>query len=181
MEPETKRERKSKKKKESKINLIKVENMSYEEQMGIKKVLLTEAGEESVSEFESDKEDGTEPSQSRKEADMIGEYRKRSDKIFKYIRMQDKNVQVPDLPPQDQHKLTVFMELDDVLLHTFICDQNFGYLGNPAVKDPDHEFFLEEIRQPVLVYIRDHCQDFMDYLKTNQDSLDVIVYTSAMQ
>ena len=37
------------------------------------------------------------------------------------------------------------MELDDVLLHTFICDENFGYIANPASKTPEHEFFMKEI------------------------------------
>ena len=46
------------------------------------------------------------------------------------------------------------MELDEVLLHTFICDENFGYIANPASKDPEFEFFMDEIKQPVLVYMR---------------------------
>jgi len=46
----------------------------------------------------------------------------------------------------EEQKLTLFMELDDVLLHTFICDENFGYISNPASKDPEFEFFMEEIK-----------------------------------
>eukprot|EP00356_Strombidium_inclinatum_P010505 CAMPEP_0170505054 /NCGR_PEP_ID=MMETSP0208-20121228/49707_1 /TAXON_ID=197538 /ORGANISM="Strombidium inclinatum, Strain S3" /LENGTH=47 /DNA_ID= /DNA_START= /DNA_END= /DNA_ORIENTATION= len=45
---------------------------------------MTEAGEDTVSEYESDLED-TEYTGSRKEGDMIGEYRQRQDRIFKYI------------------------------------------------------------------------------------------------
>jgi TFIIF-interacting CTD phosphatase-like protein len=73
------------------------------------------------------------------------------------------------------------MELDDVLLHTFICDENFGYIANPIQKDPEHEFFMEEIRQPVLVYMRDHWEEFMQYLKDNSDYIEPIIYTSALQ
>ena len=73
------------------------------------------------------------------------------------------------------------MELDDVLLHTFICDENFGYISNPAAKDPEHEFFIPEVNQPCLVYMRDHWDDFMKYLKDNKDMIDPIIYTSALQ
>mgnify|MGYP001051723240 CR=1 FL=1 len=43
--------------------------------------------------------------------------------------------------------MTLFIELDDVLLNTFICDENFGYIANPGwAKDPDHEFFIDVIK-----------------------------------
>jgi len=38
--------------------------------------------------------------------------------------------------------LTLFLEIDDVLLHTFICDENTGYMAKPTYKDPEHEFML---------------------------------------
>lgn len=110
---------------------------------------------------------------------MFGEYAYRRDRIFKYLTIQDKFVSIPDV--EQEGKLTLFMELDDVLLHSFICDENFGYIANPASKDPEHEFFVEEIRQPALVYMRDHWQDFMDFLKKNEDIIEPIVYTSALQ
>jgi TFIIF-interacting CTD phosphatase-like protein len=90
-------------------------------------------------------------------------------------------VSVPDLPKGQEHKLTLYLELDDVLLHTFICDENFGYISNPAAKDPEYEFFIPEINQPCLVYMRDYWQDFMKYLKENEDIIDPIVYTNALQ
>lgn len=164
------------------MKLIKQENMSFEEQQNIKKVLLTEAGGDSASEYESDREDPmVVPESSRKEGDMVGEYSKRNDRIFKYIRVQDKSVRIPDLEKGHEDKLTLFMEIDDVLLYTYICDQNFGYLANPTAKDPEHEFFLEEIRQPVVVYMRDNWQEFMNFLKDSKDWLDVVVYTTALQ
>ena len=119
-------------------------------------MLLTEAGGDSASDQESELEDLIELGLSRKEGDMFGEYAYRKDRIFKYITVQDKQVRIPDLRPHETGKLTIFMELDDVLLHTFICDENFGYISNPAAKDPEFEVFMEEIRQPCLVYMRDH-------------------------
>ena len=102
-------------------------------------MLLTEAGGETASDYESDPDDVDGAARrTTKEGDMIGEYSFRRDRIFKYIRVLDKNVSIPDLPKGEEHKLNLFMELDDVLLHSFICDENFGYLANPAAKDPEH-------------------------------------------
>jgi len=93
----------------------------------------------------------------------------------------DKSVVVPNLSEDDNLKLTLYIELDDFLLHTFICDENFGYLQNPASKEPEFEFFLEEIRQPVLVYMRDYWKEFLEYLKDNEDYFDPILYTSGLE
>ena len=57
------------------------------------------------------------------------------------------------------------MELDDALLHTYICDENTGYMAKPTFKDPEHEFMLKEVRLPILVYERDYLHDFIDYLQ----------------
>ena len=72
------------------------------------------------------------------------------------------------LPPlhiaAEKKPLTLYMELDDVFLNTFLCDENFGYMANPSAKDPEYEFFLPETRQPVLVYERDHLKEFLSFL-----------------
>lgn len=78
-------------------------------------------------------------------------------------------------------KMTLFIEPDDFLLHTFICNENFGYLSNPASKDPEFEFFIEEIRQPVLVYMRDYWKEFMDFLKENDEFFEPVIYTSGLK
>ena len=93
----------------------------------------------------------------------------------------DKNVRISALEKEEELKLTLFIEPDDFLLHTFICNENFGYLSNPASKDPEFEFFIEEIKQPVLVYMRDYWKEFMDFLKENKDYLEPIVYTSGLK
>jgi TFIIF-interacting CTD phosphatase-like protein len=111
---------------------------------------------------------------------MFGEYAYRKDKIFQYLTIQDKNVALPDLKAEDQGKLTLYIEPDNVLLTTFICNENFGYISNPASKDPEHEFFLKEINQPVLVYMRDHWEEFVEYLRLNEDWIEPIIYTSAL-
>lgn len=90
------------------------------------------------------------------------------------------------LPPMhisaDKKPLTLFFELDDVFLNTFLCDENFGYMANPSAKDPEHEFFLAETRQPVLVYERDHMTDFLNFLKSSkQEGIESIVYSTGQK
>ena len=74
--------------------------------------------------------------------------------------------------------MTLFIEIDDVFLHTFLCDENFGYMANPAPKDPEHEFVIEEFKQPVLVYERDHMSDLLSYLKGAKPEIETILYTT---
>lgn len=62
----------------------------------------------------------------------------------------------------------MFMETEDVLYHTFIYDENFGFMADPNPRDPDHQFeYVERSgrRIPIKVYLRDHTKDFMDFLK----------------
>lgn len=73
----------------------------------------------------------------------------------------------------------MFIELDDVFLHTFLCDENFGYMANPGAKDPEHEFTIDELRQPVLVYLRDYMDDFLDYLRESKPFIEPILYTAS--
>ena len=107
-------------------------------------MLLTEAGGDSATDYESDVDEVATVSRgSRKEGEMFGEYAYRRDRIFKYLTIMDKHVNIPNV--EQEGKLTLFMELDDVLLHTFICDENFGYMANPSSKEHEHEFFIKEI------------------------------------
>ncbi len=74
--------------------------------------------------------------------------------------------------------MTLFIEIDDVFVHTFLCDENFGYMANPTAKDPEHEFLIEEWKQPVLVYERDYMHDFLTYLKDVKPEVETILYTT---
>lgn len=73
----------------------------------------------------------------------------------------------------------MFMELDDVFVHTFICDENTGYIAKPTFKEPEHEFMLQEVRQPILVYERDNMHHFLKYLKDSKSEIETIVFTRA--
>lgn len=80
---------------------IKIENEPFEKQHEMNRKLMTEAGGETASDYESDPDDIDETvkennfqrypkSRTTKEGDMIGEYAYRRDRIFKYITVLDK-------------------------------------------------------------------------------------------
>jgi len=83
-------------------------------------------------------------------------------------------------PTARRAPLTVFIELDDIFLHTFLCDENFGYIANPNSKDPEHEFLIVENQQPVRVYERDHMRDFLDYLKRSKPDIEPVIFTTGL-
>ena len=104
-------------------------------------------------------------------------------RIFKYLNVVDKNVVLPNRDPsvKENDAMTLFIEIDDVFLHTFLVDENFGHMAKPQEKDPEHEFLIEEGLQPVLVYERDYMADFLNYLKGAKPNLETILYTEAQQ
>lgn len=64
-------------------------------------------------------------------------------------------------------------------MHTFICDENTGYIAKPTFKDPEHEFMLKEVRLPILLYERDHMDDFLKYLHETKSEIETVVFTRA--
>jgi hypothetical protein len=105
--------------------------------------LLEEVGGEE-SEYESDLDELSTP---ESKAGAGTPPTRPQQRIFKYLKIQDKMVMLPPLHIAAEKKpLTLFMEIDDVFLNSFLCDENFGYMANPSAKDPEHEFFLAETR-----------------------------------
>lgn len=156
---------------------VKVDNMEYKEQMSIQKKLVLEPGIESdVSEL-SDVE-GAVPRKSIEVDVNKPDLNLPQRKIFKYITVQDKHVFLPDKVNKDS--LTLFMELDDIILHTYIYDENFGFMSDPAAKDPEYKLKLGPKNMPIHLYLRDYMQEFMDFLKENRDKIETIIYTSGV-
>lgn len=114
---------------------------------------------------------------------------KEHEKLKKFVKIPEKAGSVTLPAPKimkdkgsstKKEPFTIYCELDDVFLHTFLCDENFGYMANPASKDPEYEFFVQETRQPVLVYERDCMIDFLNYLKdVKKDGVETVVYTNS--
>lgn len=76
--------------------------------------------------------------------------------------------------------MALFIEIDDTLLHTFIYDENFGFMADPYPRDPDHILLFGEKQTPIRVYMRDHALDFMKFLKDNKHLIEPIIYTSGV-
>ena len=87
---------------------------------------------------------------------------------------------LPERAPGD-NRLTLFMELDDTFLHTFIYDENFGFMADPNPRDPDFELDYSDKKIPIKVYLRDCAWDFLNFLKENKDKIEPIIYTSGVQ
>lgn len=66
-----------------------------------------------------------------------------------------------------------------MLIHTYICDENTGYIAKPTFKDPEHEFMLKEVNLPILVYERDHMDDFLKYLKEAKPAVETVLFSRA--
>lgn len=70
------------------------------------------------------------------------------------------------LPPkkeEDQGKITVCVELDDIFLHAYFPDEYEGYLFRPS-KEEDYYIDLPEYNTDLHLYKRDNCDEFLEYL-----------------
>ena len=164
-------------------------NISFEEQQDIRKVLVESAGGEQ-SDYESEAEgelttiEDNDDQANRKSRQEI-KLEKKQSRIFKHLSVIDRTISLPAqksaIKDKELGPITLFLEIDDVFLHTFLCDENFGYMANPSEKDHNHEFLIEEWKQPVLVYERDHMRDFLDYLKGVKPEVETILYTTGQK
>lgn len=73
------------------------------------------------------------------------------------------------LPEKDKkygEKLTVIMDMDDVLLFTFYPDEQEAYLNSPK-RDADFYLDLPEHNTYLNIYKRNHLDKFLNYIKEN--------------
>ena len=161
-------------------------NMSFDEQKTLRKVLVEPAdGEETDYESDSEVMVSRDPTYEEKQDRQSQKIEEKARGIFKYLTVIDTKVILPPMNPiykkssNPNGGLTVFLELDDTLLHTFICDENTGYIAKPTFKEPEHEFMLNEVRLPILVYERDHMEDFLQYLREAKGEIEPVIFTRA--
>ncbi|KAL4433541.1 hypothetical protein ABPG74_002938 [Tetrahymena malaccensis] len=79
----------------------------------------------------------------------------------------------PLLPPQDpkyRGKLTVVLEMDEILFYTFVPDEHEAYINAP-LKDHDYYFELPEYDTYLSVYKRPHLEEFLKYLRENTEPI----------
>ena len=99
----------------------------------------------------------------------------------------ENNKKLPPLLPEkdihDQDKLTVVMEMDEVLLFVFYPDEYEGYLQSPlrfiswhfqfSTRIRDYDYLLEFKKYDTFlsVYKREYLDRFLDYLKNNTEPI----------
>ena len=66
-------------------------------------------------------------------------------------------------------------------MHTFIYDENFGFMSDPAPKPPEAKLHYGPKNIPIHVYLRDNYDEFLRYLKENKGRIETILYTSGVQ
>lgn len=82
------------------------------------------------------------------------------------------------LPKIDQ-KLTVFLEVEGVLFHTWVPHKTEAYFNKPY-RNSDFEFeaTIGDEEVPVLLYLRPGWQQFLSFLKAN---CETVLYTSLQE
>lgn len=85
---------------------------------------------------------------------------------------------MPDKVKPDTY--TLFLEIDDTILHTYLYDENFGFMSDPAPREPEYKFTIGERNVPIKVYARPYMKEFLQFLKENKDIIEPIIYTSGM-
>ncbi len=64
-------------------------------------------------------------------------------RITRFLRVPEVRTRLPPPLPEDEGKITVFCDLDEILCFTFLPDENMGSITNPAVREADHMVFIE--------------------------------------
>jgi len=63
-------------------------------------------------------------------------------------------------------KITVFMSFEDLLLYSYIPDENFKMYYSPQHKEADFKFSFGD-KGVVYIYLQDNIQKFIDYVSSN--------------
>ena len=111
----------------------KATNMTFEQQQEMK-ITIVEPADGEQSDYESDYEELSSLEDAEKPSRQEIKLENRQKRIFKYLNVVDKTVTIPDQKPavKDADPLTLFIEIDDVFLHTFLVDENFGHMAKCA-------------------------------------------------
>ena len=56
-------------------------------------------------------------------------------RIFNYLRIQDQ-IKIPPQQEWDKDRITLFIEMENLLYYAFVADENLGYMQNTATLDP---------------------------------------------
>lgn len=79
------------------------------------------------------------------------------------------------LPAPNEDKITLFIPLDEVLLFSFIPDENVGMFDMPKLKDYDVRIELTEYKTFAFIYYRDYLEEFLNYI---DEHFEPVLYTT---
>jgi TFIIF-interacting CTD phosphatase-like protein len=97
-----------------------------------------------------------------------------SEDIFKHISYKAKST-LPAQSDEFKGKTTIFVPLDEVLLYSYIPDENLGLFDMPKFREYDYRIDLPEYKTFALIFLRDYYDEFLDFL---QDNFEPILYTT---
>jgi len=95
--------------------------------------------------------------------------------IFKHLVRKAKT-KIPDKIENKKNKISLFLPVDDILVYTYIPDENFGMSDIPKHKDYDFRLELPEYKTFAYVFLRDNFAEFMDFISEN---FEPILYSTA--
>lgn len=97
-------------------------------------------------------------------------------RIFNYLKLQDL-VKLPAQQERDKGKITLFIEMENLLYMSFIPDENLGYLQNSATAEPTSRLFMPEEKLTIWYYERKGLREFMDFVN---EKFEPILFTKSV-
>ena len=84
---------------------------------------------------------------------------------------------IPPKSMKDSDKLTVAIEMDEVLLYVFAPDEHEAYLSQP-IMDYDFCVYYQDYDIYLNIYKRPYLKEFLEYLKQNTEP---VLYTKGVK
>ena len=94
--------------------------------------------------------------------------------IFKNIVRKSKS-SIPNQPDDKKDKISLFLPIDDILLYSYIPDENFGMSDLPKHKDYNFRIELPEYKTFAYIFLRDNFNEFLDFIDKN---FEPIIYST---
>jgi TFIIF-interacting CTD phosphatase-like protein len=77
------------------------------------------------------------------------------------------NAKLPNKTEKDNKKISLFLPIDDVLLFSYIPDENFGMADLPKHREYDFRIELPENKTFAFIFLRDNYKEFIEYIHEN--------------
>lgn len=88
------------------------------------------------------------------------------------------NSSLPDQQGEYKGRISLFIPLDEVLLFSYIPDENLGMHEFPKYKEYNYRIELTEYKTFAFIYYRDYLAEFLNYVDAN---FEPILYTTGDQ